>query len=96
MKRNDAQQVGLLIRKFLRQESLEAPLNETRLINSWGELMGPMIVSYTKELFIKNQTLFVRLSSPALRQELFSVKRMIMDKLNARVGAQVITDIVFH
>ena len=36
MKRNDAEQIGKLIRTFLRQESLESPLNEQRLINSWA------------------------------------------------------------
>lgn len=38
MKRNDAEQIGKLIRSFLRQESLESPLNERRLINSWAEV----------------------------------------------------------
>ena len=41
MKRNDAEQIGKLIRTFLRQESLELPLNEQRLINSWAEILGP-------------------------------------------------------
>ena len=31
MKRNDAEQIGKLIQQFLRQESLESPLNEQRL-----------------------------------------------------------------
>ena len=45
MKRNDAEQIGKLIRTFLRQESLESPLNEQRLINSWAEILGPTIAS---------------------------------------------------
>ena len=49
MKRNDAEQIGKLIRSFLRQESLESPLNERRLINSWAEVLGPVIASYTRE-----------------------------------------------
>ena len=53
MKRNDAEQIGKLIRSFLRQESLESPLNERRLINSWAEVLGPVIASYTRELYIK-------------------------------------------
>ena len=32
MKRNDAEQIGEMIRKFFRQNALEAPLNEYRLI----------------------------------------------------------------
>ena len=35
MKRNNAEQIGALIRNFLRQESLESPLNERRLISAW-------------------------------------------------------------
>lgn len=46
MKRNDAEQIGKLIRSFLRQESLESPLNDGRLINSWAEVLGPVIASY--------------------------------------------------
>ena len=53
MKRNDAEQIGKLIRNFLRQESLESPLNERRLISSWAEVLGPTIASYTRELYTK-------------------------------------------
>ena len=38
MKRNQAEQIGVLIRNYLRQESLESPLNERRLIDAWPEL----------------------------------------------------------
>ena len=35
MKRNNAVSIGDAIRKFLRDERLESPLNEQRLINAW-------------------------------------------------------------
>ena len=50
MKRNDAEQIGEMIRKFFRQNALEAPLNEYRLIQAWKDVVGPAItksVSYT-------------------------------------------------
>ena len=50
MKRNDAQSIGQLIRAYLRQESLESPLNERRLVNAWPEVVGPAIASYTDGL----------------------------------------------
>ena len=96
MKRNKAEQVGTLIRHFLRQEGLESPLNERRLIAAWGEVLGPTIASYTKELFIKNQVLYVYLTSAALRQELTMGREMLIRTLNRHVGAQVITNIVFR
>lgn len=41
MKRNDAEQIGKLIQQFLRQESLESPLNEQRLLDAWPQILGP-------------------------------------------------------
>ncbi len=96
MKRNDAEQIGKLIQNFLRQESLESPLNERRLINSWGEVLGPAIASYTRELYIKNQVLYVHLTSAALRQELMMGRELLVRNLNRHVGAQVITNIIFR
>ena len=43
MKRNDAEPIGKLIQKYLRQESLESPLNEQRLLDSWETVLGPTI-----------------------------------------------------
>ena len=96
MKRNNAEPIGKLIQSYLRQESLESPLNEHRLINAWSEVLGPTIVSYTRDLFIKNQVLYVHLTSAALRQELMMGRELLVRNLNAHVGAQVIVNIVFR
>lgn len=56
--------------------------------------MGPVVVRYTRDLTIRNQTLYVKLSSPAVRQELLMQRRDLVARLNAYVGAQVICDIV--
>lgn len=96
MKRRDAQPIGELVRHFLRQESLESPLNERRLINAWGEVLGPTIASYTREIYIKNQTLYVHLTSAPLRQELMMGCEMLVRTLNRHVGAQVIANIVIR
>jgi predicted nucleic acid-binding Zn ribbon protein len=95
MKRRNAESIGQLIYKYLRQESLEGPLNERRLLDSWATLMGAPIAAYTTQLYIRNQTLYVHLSSAALRQELLMGKNLIIRKLNEHVGAKVIVNIVF-
>ena len=96
MKRNDAEQIGLLIRQFMRREGLESPLNEYRLIQAWKEVLGPGISSYTHGQHIKNQTLYVHITSPVLRQELSMGRDRILKNLNHHVGAQVITNIVIY
>lgn len=96
MKRNNAEQIGNLVRHYLRQECLESPLNERRVISAWPELLGPTIAAYTNQLFIKNQVLYVHLTSAALRQELMMGRELLVRNLNKHVGAQVITNIVFR
>lgn len=95
MRRTNSESVGDLIRQYLRQQGLEAPLNEYRLIQGWERVMGPVIARYTRNLVIRNQTLYVQLSSPVVRQELHMQRQELVARLNGYVGAQVICDIVF-
>lgn len=95
MKRKDAEPIGKLIQQYLRRESLDSPLNERRLINSWAQLMGKTTASLTQDIYIRNQTLYVKLTSSTLRQELMMAKDFIVRRLNDNVGATVITNIVF-
>lgn len=96
MRRTNSEAVGDLIRQYLRQQGLESPLNEYRLIAGWEHVMGPIISRYTKEVIIRNQTLYVQLTSPVIRQELHMQRRELTARLNAYAGAQVIVDIVFR
>ena len=96
MRRNDAEQIGDMIRKFLRQNGLESPLNEYRLLQAWKDVVGAAIARYTNNLYIKNQTLYVHLTSSVLRQELMMGREMLVRNLNRQVGAQVIVNIVFR
>lgn len=96
MKRNNTEQVGDVIRRLLRQEGLETPLNEYRLVDAWKDVVGPAIARYTTNLYIKNQILYVHLSSSVLRQELMMSRQVLVRNLNAQVGSQVIVNIVFH
>ena len=96
MRRNNAEQIGDVIRFFLRQQGLESPLNEYRLVQAWGDVVGPAMARYTSNLYIKNQTLHVHLNSAVLRQELMMARELLVKNLNRQVGAQVIVDIHFH
>ena len=49
-----------------------------------------------RNLFIKNQVLYVSLSSSVIRQELMMGREMLIRNLNAQVGSQVIVNIVFR
>lgn len=95
MFKRDVQTIRDLILRNLRQQGLETPLLQKRLVEAWPSVAGPMIARYTKDAYIRNQTLFVQLSSPALRADLSMRKTYYVNQLNATVGSHVIADIRF-
>ena len=54
------------------------------------------MAAYTGDLYIKNQILYVHLTSAALRQELMMGRDLLVRSLNKKVGATVITNIIFR
>lgn len=96
MRRGETKSIAELVRAMCREEGLETPLNEYRLIKSWSEVLGNAVSFYTKELNIRNQVLYVTLTSSVLRQELFMNRKSLVRRLNEHVKAQVITDIIFR
>ena len=51
------QTIDEILQRFLREEGLETPLLQKRLIDSWETVVGDTVAQYTTEKFIKNQTL---------------------------------------
>ena len=95
MFKRDVQSVKDLILRNLREQGLEMPLLQKRLVEAWPQIAGPMIQRYTLNTYIYNQTLYVRLSSPALRAELSMRRQELTHTLPTYVGSLVITDIRF-
>ena len=96
MFRKDVKQLRELILRNLRAQGLETPLLQKRLIDSWPEVAGELVAGYTQNVYIRNQTLFVHLTMPALRAYLMMMRAELVRKLNAHVGSQVIADIKFN
>ena len=85
--------VNDIVLQILRQQGLETPLLQRRLIALWEDVVGPVVARYTKEKYIKNQTLVVKVSNAALRADLTMFRSQLCDKLNAAVGARIISEV---
>ena len=96
MERVKAKPLNIILRQFLREEGLETPLNEYRVVSCWGDVMGEIIARHTADVKIRGGILYVSLRNPALRQNLLMTKSAIIQRLNDHVGAQVVQNIVFR
>ncbi|MBR1401145.1 MAG: DUF721 domain-containing protein [Prevotella sp.] len=88
--------VDEVVSMFLRQNGLETPLLQNRLMDAWDTVAGKTIACYTEEKYIRNQVLFVKITSPALRSDLSMMRTQLVNKLNQYVGARIIVDIRFY
>ena len=95
MRKCNTERIDAVIQQFMRINGM-TPYNQYRLIEAWPEVMGPIVERHTANIFIKNQTLHVQLTSPAIKQTLMMEHRALARKLNEHVGAQVIEDIHFY
>ncbi|MDB4595336.1 DUF721 domain-containing protein [Flavobacteriaceae bacterium] len=75
---------------------LNSGLNNIKVQNLWREVMGNNVNSYTNEIVLKKNTLYVNLNSSVLRQELSFGKQKIIDLLNKELGKTVIKKIVLR
>ena len=82
--------------RFLREEGLETPLNEHRAVEAWPRVAGPVIARLTGEVNFKSGTLYIKITRPALRQDLMMGRTQLVRKLNTEVGAQVVQNIVVY
>ncbi len=93
MFRRDVKPLGDVLQKYIRDIGLETPLLQKRAVDAWDTVVGSVGRNYTTEKFIKNQVLFVKITNPALRQDLSMMRTELTRRINDLVGAQIISDV---
>ena len=83
------------IDKMLNAYKLKSKVHEAHLVDAWEKIVGPMIDKHTRDIYIKNTRLFVKLDSSVIRQELSYMQAKLIEKVNAELGATVVREIVF-
>lgn len=83
-----------LLKVFKEKKGLNKGLNQIEVSRAWKEQMGPAIGKYTNKIYLKKTTLFVRLDSAVLREELSYGKSQIIKNLNESLGQELIKKIV--
>lgn len=95
MKKSNEQTLKEAIHELLEAYRLKDGLQESRLVHSWDKVAGKYVAGNTESLYIRKRTLYVRLASPALKNELSYARSKLVESLNKSVGGEVIDEIVF-
>ena len=85
-----------ILKEFVESNNLEHGLDKVNVKEAWAELMGNGVNSYTEAIELKRDTLYVRLSSSVLREELSYGKEKIISMLNEALKKDIIKKIVLQ
>ena len=85
-----------VLQQFIQQNKLEAGIDKIDVEQAWKNLMGNGVNSYTQEVILKGSTLYVKLTSAVLREELGYGKQKIITMLNEELRKEVVKDIVLR
>jgi predicted nucleic acid-binding Zn ribbon protein len=83
------------IEQMLQVYKIKRRFDETGVIAAWPELVGKSVANRTKELFIHDKKLFLRIESSVIRNELILMRMQIINKINEDAKGILIEDIVF-
>ncbi|QYA27013.1 DUF721 domain-containing protein [Gramella sp. MT6] len=95
-RKNEEMKLGDLLKSFVDENKLDKGLNQVKIRDVWNSQMGPAIEKYTTAIKLKNDTLFVQLSSSVLREELSYGKEKIIRNLNEEMGQEIISKLVLR
>ena len=96
MRKSQTQNISEIISVIMKQNGLDEKLAEVRAIKSWEELLGITVARYTKNLYIKNHTLYVSLNSSIVRNEIMMIRDELIKKINEKAGRKIIDKIVVN
>ncbi|HEY0245873.1 MAG TPA: DUF721 domain-containing protein [Mucilaginibacter sp.] len=83
------------IEQMLQVYKIKRRYDETGIIAAWPDLVGKSVANRTKELFIHDKKLFLRIESSVIKNELILMRTQIINKINEDAKGILIEDIIF-
>ena len=85
-----------VLKQIIDKNKLQSGIDEVHVKDAWKSLMGNGVNSYTRNIILKNSTLYVELTSAVLREELTYGKEKIIKLLNDELGSDVVKNVVLR
>jgi len=93
---NDNLSLNDALKGFIKENKLQKGIDKVNAGEAWAKLMGNGVNNYTTAVELRNDTLFVSLSSSVLREELSLGKSKIIGMLNEELGKDLIKKLVLR
>lgn len=93
---NEEHSMQDILKEFIQVNKLDSGMDKVDVEKAWKNLMGNGVNNYTEEVLLKNTTLYVKLSSAVLRNELSYGKDKIIKMINEEMGKEIIKNLILR
>lgn len=93
---NEEHSMQDILKEFIQVNKLDSGMDKVDVEQAWKNLMGNGVNNYTEEVLLKNTTLYVKLSSAVLRNELSYGKDKIIKMINEEMGKEIIKNLILR
>ena len=83
------------IEQMLQVYKIKKRFDETGIITAWPQLVGKSVANRTKEIFIRDKKLFLRIESSVIKNELVMMRTQIIEKINNEAKGILVEEIIF-
>ena len=96
MKKRTANEEKLsnVVNDFIDQTGLRQKFQEQEILQYFKEIMGTFLMKKVQKSYVRNQKLYLKLSSAAFKQELIMQKTNLLLQLNTKIGYEYLIDLV--
>lgn len=83
------------IEQMLQVYKIKKRYDETGIITAWPNMVGKSVANRTKEIFIHDKKLFLRIESSVIKNELIMMRTQIIEKINNEAKTLLVEEIIF-
>jgi len=66
------------------------------VVEYWNELLGPVMIRFTRNIRISKGVLYVELTSSVVRAELMMMREDLRNRINQKMGRDIVRQIIFR
>ena len=95
MKRNyKLKPIKNIIESFVEQDSISDGIFNVKIQKAWENAVEKKILDYTKEIYVKGDILYIKVSNPILKQEILYSRQKVINLINEELEKDLIKKIV--
>lgn len=94
MRRSNDQPLKDVLEQLLQTYHLKRKFSEQSIIMAWPEMIGKSVAKHTKEIFIRDAKLFLRVDSSVVKHQLLMMRQQIIDAINTKAETELVKEVV--